>query len=141
MRGELRDLSSGIRLAAALMAVFGGLAFLLCGAGIYALVSQAVTHRTHEVGVRIALGARRREVLMLFVGQGLRLAAIGVAIGLPAALALTYLLSGFLLGVVAIHPGTVAAFTLALVGVAVFASYLPAQRACRVDPMVALRYE
>jgi putative ABC transport system permease protein len=141
MEQIIAEFTSGIRVAAALMGIFAAIAFFLCGAGIYAVVAYNVSQRTHEIGVRMALGARRAHILSLFVGQGFKLTVIGVAIGLPLAFALNRLLSSFLLEVVSIHVATFGAFTVVILGVALLASYLPARRAAQLDPMVALRYE
>jgi putative ABC transport system permease protein len=129
------------RSTSALFAVFAGLALLLGAVGIYGVVSYSVAQRTREIGIRMALGARRQEVLLLIVGQGAKLALAGVAIGIAGGLALTRVMSGLLYGVHATDPVTYGAVAILLMLVALAACGIPARRAMRVDPMVALRYE
>ena len=124
-----------------LMAIFAGLALALTAVGIYGVLTFFVSRRTHEIGVRMALGAKRSDVLRLVVGQGLLLTLVGVAIGLGAAFALSRFLSSLLYDVRTTDPTTFAAVGFTVSAVAFLASYIPARRATKVDPMVALRYE
>jgi predicted permease len=141
LHGWIADAISGPRSTASLFAVFAALALVLGAIGVYGVISYSVAQRTREIGIRIAMGARREEVLYLIVGQGARLALVGVAAGLLGALALTQLMSSLLYGVGAADPATYIGVALLLVVVAIAASYVPARRAMRVDPVVALRYE
>ncbi len=129
------------RMAVIIFVTFAGVALVLAGIGLYGVVSQSVTERTHEIGVRVALGAERRHVLSLVVGQGLAMAAVGTAIGLIAALALARTIEGLLFGVTAADPVTFVAVPAALLSVAALACYAPAWRAAGVDPTQALRAE
>src|SRR5271170_2384833 len=138
-----RSLSSQ-RFPMILLGVFAGLALLLASIGIYGVISYSVIRRVHEIGIRMALGAERRDVFRMVIEQGLRLALSGVAIGAAAALILARLLSSFshlLYGVGTGDPATFMAVSAVLIGVAILACYIPARRAMRVDPMVALRCE
>jgi putative ABC transport system permease protein len=130
-----------VRTGARLFLVFGTIALVMAMVGLYGLRAYIVARRTREIGIRIALGAERRDVLRLVVGQGLELTLMGVVIGTVSALALTRFLSSLLYGVKPTDLPAFLAVTLVLIAVALVANYIPARRATRVDPIVALRYE
>jgi putative ABC transport system permease protein len=129
------------RFRAMLLAIFAGTALVLAIVGLYGLMVYTVNQRVHEIGIRIALGANRGDVLRMVIAQGLKLAISGVLVGVLSSLALGRILSGFLYGVSPTDPITILGVAVLLIFVALLASYLPARRATRVDPMVALRYE
>ncbi|MDT7603652.1 MAG: hypothetical protein QOF61_1649 [Acidobacteriota bacterium] len=132
---------AGPRVAAAMMGVFALIALLLATMGIYAVMSYAVTQRTHEIGVRLALGAQPRDILRMIVGQGMLLTLVGLVVGLGASLLLAQMMTKVLYNVTATDPATFASISIFLTLVALAANYFPARRATRVDPMQALRYE
>jgi putative ABC transport system permease protein len=124
-----------------LLTLFAGIALLLAFVGIYGVIAYSVTQRTHEIGIRMALGAGRANVLGMVIGQGARLALLGIALGLAGAFILTRLLSTLLFGVGATDLLTFATVGLGLLAVALLAAFIPAHRATRISPVVALRYE
>src|SRR5208282_2358839 len=129
------------RMTMLLLGLFAALAMVLAAVGVYGVISYSVSQQTHAIGVRMALGAERTDVLWLVVGKGFALAVVGVGVGLAAALALTRFLSSLLFGVRPTNPVIFVGVSLILAAVSLVASYIPARRAARVDPMVALRYE
>jgi putative ABC transport system permease protein len=141
MQELVDDSISTRRLTLVLLGIFSALALILSAIGIYGVMAYSVALRTQEIGIRMALGAQQKDVLCLVVGQGARIAFFGVAIGLAAAAALARLLSSLLFSVSASDPLTFAAVATLLMAVALIATYVPARRALRVDPIVALRYE
>jgi predicted permease len=141
LNAELNQVLAGQRAAAALISSLGLLALLLAGIGLYGVMAYSVSQRTREIGIRMAVGAQTGDVKTLFVRRGMVLAIIGVAIGLLASFAFTRVLKSLLFGVSATDPLTFSVIALLLIVVALLASYLPARRAAKVDPLIALRYE
>jgi putative ABC transport system permease protein len=133
--------TEGTRFLLVLVGLFAALAVLLACLGVYGVLSNAVSERTREIGVRIALGARRDEVFRMVLGQGLAPAAVGTVVGVAGTLLLGRLMHGLLFGVAPHDPTTVAAVVALLVAVAILACTLPARRATRVDPIEAIRAE
>jgi len=129
------------RMGALLIGVFGLLALALAAVGLYGVMAYAVSQRTREIGIRMALGAQRADVLRLILREGMTLVTIGAALGLVGAIALSRLLVSFLYGISATDAATLAATAAVLVIVAFIANFIPARRATRVDPIIALRYE
>jgi putative ABC transport system permease protein len=160
IRNEVRSISSAVpaprirtmpqvmerwtappRFRTSLMTLFGAVALALTAIGLYGVMSYAVTQRTQEIGVRLALGAQPRDILKLIIGQGLRLALIGSGIGLAGAMALSRALTSLLFGVSPTDPLTLTVIVSLLTFITLLACLIPARRAARVDPMVALRVE
>jgi putative ABC transport system permease protein len=131
----------GIAYVAAMMAAIGVIALVLASVGVYGVMSYSVSERTHEMGIRMAMGATAAAIHRLVIGNGMLLTVIGIAIGLPLAFGLARALSSLLFGVSAADPFAFIGLPLILASVAALASYLPARRAVRVDPLTALRYE
>ena len=131
----------GIAYVAAMMAVLGGIALVLASVGVFGVMSYSVSERVHEIGVRLSLGAQTTDIVRMVLGSGMLLTITGLAIGLPLAFVLARVLSAVLFGVEAADPFSFIGLPLLLAGVAALASYLPARRAARVDPLVALRYQ
>ena len=141
MEQVVADSLAARRFTMILLGVFAGLALMLASVGIYGVISYIVGQRTHEIGIRMALGAQRGDVLKLVLGQGVVMAGVGVGIGLAASFGLTRLMKQMIFGVTATDPLTLAGVSLLLTAVALLACYVPARRAMRTDPVVALRYE
>jgi predicted permease len=141
MDERLSDALARRRFSMLLLGVFAVIALILAAVGVYGVMAYSVTQRTHEIGIRLALGAQKRDILMLVIRQALSLVSLGIAAGLVVALALTRVMTSLLYGVSVTDRWTLVVTPLLLAGVALAASYLPARRAAKVDPMVALRYE
>ncbi len=141
MQELLADSNSGRRFNMLLLTVFATVALVLAVVGIYGVMSYSVTQRTHEIGIRVAVGAQARDVFRMVIGQGMALAMIGIALGLIGAFALTRLMTTMLFGVEPTDPATFITIAVLLTAVALVACYIPGRRATKVDPLVALRYE
>jgi ABC-type antimicrobial peptide transport system permease subunit len=129
------------RFSMLLLAIFAGVALVLAAVGIYGVMSYSVAQQTREIGIRMALGAQRSDVLRMTIKQGLKLVGLGLVIGLAAAFVLTRVMATLLFGISATDPLTFITISFVLLVVAMVASYIPSVRAMRVDPMVALRYQ
>jgi putative ABC transport system permease protein len=129
------------RFTLSLLGIFAAIALILASVGLYGVLSYSVTQRSHEIGIRMALGARGADVLALVVKQGMRLTGLGIGIGLVGAFGLTRLMKTLLFGIGAADPLTYVAIAGLLATIALLACWLPARRATKVDPMIALRYE
>jgi len=129
------------RFAMDMIGLFALTALFLAGLGIYGVISYIVSERTHEIGIRLALGAQQRDVMRMVLHRGLSLALAGATIGFVAALVVSHLVQGLLFGVEPGDPAVFASVTVLLIGVALLACYIPARRAIRVDPLIALRYD
>jgi putative ABC transport system permease protein len=141
MEQLLSDSLARRRFAVVALGLFALVAMILAAVGIYGVISYSVTQRTREIGIRMALGAGRGDVLRMIVRQGMLLAVVGVGLGLAGALGVTRLMESLLFGVGATDPLTFVGIAILLGSVALIACYIPARRATKVDPMVALRYE
>ncbi|MBZ5505888.1 MAG: ABC transporter permease [Acidobacteriia bacterium] len=141
LQAVVKSSMAGPRFSLLLLGSFAALALLLASVGLYGVISYSVTQRTPEIGIRMALGANRRNVFGMVIGQGVRLVVAGIVIGIVASLMVTRLMTSFLYGVRPTDPLTFTAVSLLLAGISLFSCYLPALRATRVDPMIALRYE
>jgi putative ABC transport system permease protein len=141
MEQRLAESMAARRFQMLLFGAFAAVALTLAAVGVYGITSYSVSRRTHEIGIRVALGAQPRDVVLMLVGQGMLSAVVGVAVGLAAALALTRLMVGLLFNLTATDPDTFIVISLLLVTVAFLATYIPARRAARIEPIVALRHE
>ena len=138
---EVADSIAIVRIMGILMGIFGLVALTLSSIGVYGVLSESVAQRTHEIGIRLALGANTRGLMKLILGQALKLTAIGLAIAIPCAVAFSRAMASLIFGVVSLNFAILGGFTALLLLVALGAGYLPARRAIGVDPVVSLRYE
>jgi len=138
---EIADSIAIVRIMGILMGIFGLVALTLSSIGVYGVLSESVAQRTHEIGIRLALGANPRDLMKLILGQALKLTGIGLAIAVPCAVAIGRAMASLIFGVVSVDFTILGGFTALLLLVALGAGYLPARRAISVDPMVSLRYE
>ena len=141
LEATLSEMLAPRRFVMILLGIFAGIALTLATVGIYGLLQYGTARQTHDIGIRMALGARRVDVLRAVLGRGFKLILIGVVVGIAGAVALTRVLSSFLFDVTPTDPVTLALVSCVLMTVALLASYIPARRAAKVDPMEALRYE
>jgi putative ABC transport system permease protein len=141
MEQRIYERTAPKRIMTVMMGVFAGIALLLAGMGLYAVMAYAVSQRTHEIGVRLALGAQSNNILRLILGSGLKLTLAGMALGMAGALALTRVMESLLYGISAMDASAIILASLTLALAALLACWLPARRATRVDPMIALRAE
>jgi putative ABC transport system permease protein len=141
MEQKIHERTAPKRIMTVMMGIFAGIALLLAGMGLYAVMAYAVSQRTHEIGVRLALGAQSNNILRLILGSGLKLTLAGMALGMAGAFALTKFMESLLYGIGARDALTFILASSTLVGAALLACWLPARRATRVDPLVALRNE
>ena len=140
--GDIRAESvASERLNLTLLSLFAGIALVLSIVGIYGVMSYSVTQRTHEIGIRMAIGASRADVFKMILGHGMKLALLGVGVGLVGAFALTRLMATMLFGVEPTDATTFASIAVLLIGIALLACYLPGRRATKVEPTISLRYE
>jgi putative ABC transport system permease protein len=141
LENEITDSIAIVRIMGVLMAVFGCVAIVLASLGVYGMMAETVTRQTREIGIRLALGAEPRDVMRMVLENALKMVGIGLAIGVPVTLILNRAMASLIFGIVTMNLGLLAGFAVLLLGVAVTAAYVPARRAMRVDPTVALRYE
>jgi ABC-type antimicrobial peptide transport system permease subunit len=141
LENEIADSVAIIRIMGALMTLFGFVALALASLGVYGVLAESVARRVPEIGIRLALGAEPRDVMKLVLGQALKLTGIGLAIGVPMAFAVNRAMASLIFGIVSVNILLLAEFTALLILAALVAAYIPARRAMRVDPMIALRYE
>jgi putative ABC transport system permease protein len=141
LESEITDSVAIIRIMGALMTLFGFVALALASLGVYGVLAESVARRVPEIGIRLALGAEPRDVMKLVLGQALKLTGIGLAIGVPMAFAVNRAMASLIFGIVSVNILLLAEFTALLILATLVAAYIPARRAMRVDPIIALRYE